>query len=176
MNNPIVRLTWQASERNKIAIYTDRALRLRGHAMGANTDPTTASVVWNTPNFSTGSLKYTSTVSSKLLLEVGISFNRERYDNLYQPGILAERGTPEWYQNVRRNDTSTGLLWGASGAQLGNYPDRYNLQGAVSYVTGAHNIKFGCVVPVGHLSPLQQRQRRHLPDLQQRRADPGHAC
>ena len=26
MNNPVVRLTWQASERNKIALYTDRAL------------------------------------------------------------------------------------------------------------------------------------------------------
>ena len=34
MDNPIVRLTWQVSERNKIAAYMDRALRLRGHAMG----------------------------------------------------------------------------------------------------------------------------------------------
>jgi hypothetical protein len=143
MNNPVVRLTWQVSERNKLALYTDRALRLRGHAMGANTDPRTASVVWNTPNFSTGSVKYTSTVSSKLLLEVGTSYNRERYDNLYQPGILAERNTPEWYQRVRRNDTSLGTLWGASGAQLGNYPDRYNVQGAISYVTGAHTVKVG---------------------------------
>ena len=143
MNNPVVRLTWQVSERNKLALYTDRALRLRGHAMGANTDPRTASVVWNTPNFSTGSVKYTSTMSSKLLLEVGSSFNRERYDNLYQPGIYAERNTPEWYERVRRNDLSTGTLWGASGAQLGNYPDRYNVQGAVSYVSGAHNVKVG---------------------------------
>ena len=143
MNNPVVRLTWQASERNKVAVYMDRALRLRGHAMGANTDPKTASVIWNTPNFSTGSLKWTSTASSKLLLELGTSYNRERYDNLYQDGVLAERGTAAWYQNVRRNDTSTGLLWGASGAQLGNYPDRYNVQGAVSYVSGAHAIKVG---------------------------------
>ncbi|PHY08579.1 MAG: hypothetical protein CK533_13470 [Acidobacterium sp.] len=143
MNNPVIRLTWQASERNKVAVYMDRAMRLRGHAMGANTDPATASVVWNTPNFSTGSLKWTSTMSSKLLLEVGTSYNRERYDNLYQPGILAERGTADWYRKVRRNDTSTGLLWGASGAQLGNYPDRYNLQGAVSYLSGAHTIKVG---------------------------------
>jgi hypothetical protein len=143
MNNPVVRLTWQASERNKFAFYMDRALRLRGHAMGSLTDPRTASVIWNTPTFATGSAKYTSTLSSKLLLETGFSFNRERYDNLYQPGVLAERGTEAWYRNVRKNDTSTGLLWNASGAQLGNYPDRYNLQGAVSYVTGAHNVKVG---------------------------------
>ncbi|MFA5911588.1 MAG: carboxypeptidase regulatory-like domain-containing protein [Vicinamibacterales bacterium] len=143
MNNPVVRLTWQASDRNKVAVYMDRALRLRGHAMGANTDPRTASVIWNTPNFSTGSLKWTSTVSSKLLLEVGTSYNRERYDNLYQPGVLAERGTAAWYRNVRRNDTSTGALWGASGAQLGNYPDRYNVQAAASYVSGSHTVKVG---------------------------------
>ena len=100
-------------------------------------------MVWNTPTFGTGSAKWTSTLSSKLLLENGFSFNRERYDNLYQPGILAERNTDAWYRNVRKNDTSTGLLWNASGAQLGNYPDRYNLQGAASYVTGTHNIKVG---------------------------------
>ena len=34
MDNPVVRLTWQVSERNKFAVYMDRALRLRGHAMG----------------------------------------------------------------------------------------------------------------------------------------------
>ena len=143
MDNPVVRFTWQMSERNKLAFYMDRALRLRGHAMGALTDATTASVIWNTPTFATGSVKYTSTLSSKLLLEAGFSGNRERYDNLYQPGIYAERNTPEWYRNVRKNDTSTSLLWNASGAQLGNYPDRYNMQGALSYVTGAHNVKFG---------------------------------
>ncbi len=149
MGNPVVRLTWQASERNKFAVYMDRALRLRGHAMGALTDPNTASVIWNTPTFATGSAKWTSTLSSKLLLETGFSFNRENYDNLYQPGIYAERGTPEWYRNVRKDDTSTGFLWNASGAQLGNYPDRFNVQAALSYVTGAHNVKIGVIDQFG---------------------------
>ncbi|MEO7156780.1 MAG: hypothetical protein ABI039_04410, partial [Vicinamibacterales bacterium] len=149
MANPILRLTWQMSERNKFAVYSDRALRLRGHAMGSLTDPNTASVVWHTPNFSTGSAKWTSTLSSKLLLEVGASFNRERYDNLYQPGIYAERGTAAWYRNVRKDDISTGYLWNASSAQLGNYPDRLNMQGSLSYVTGAHNVKFGVADQLG---------------------------
>jgi hypothetical protein len=149
MSNPVVRLTWQVSERNKLAVYNDRALRLRGHAMGSLTDPRTASVIWNTPNFSTGSLKWTSTLSSKLLLEVGTSYNRERYDNLYQPGIFAERGTAAWYRNVRKDDTSTSFLWNASGAQLGNYPDRYNFQGSISYVSGAHSVKFGVMDQFG---------------------------
>jgi hypothetical protein len=143
MNNPIFRLTWQVSPRNKFAVYNDRAMRLRGHAMTALTDPQTASFVWHTPNFSTGSAKWTSTVTPRLLLEGGVSYNRERYDTLFQDGIFAERGTPAWYRNVRKSDNSLGYLWNAAGLQLGNYPDRYNLSGAVSYVTGSHNIKVG---------------------------------
>ena len=50
MDNPILRLTWQVSPRNKVALYNDRAMRLRGHAMTAGLDPRTASVLWNTPN------------------------------------------------------------------------------------------------------------------------------
>jgi hypothetical protein len=149
MANPIVRFTWQMSERNKLALYNDRALRLRGHAMTALTDPNTASVVWHTPAFTTGSVKWTSTLSSKLLLETGFSFNRENYDNLYQPGIYAERGTPDWYRKVRKDDTSTSFLWNAASAQLGNYPSRYNIQGTLSYVSGAHNIKFGGIHQFG---------------------------
>ena len=145
MDNPIMRLTWQASQRNKFAVYYDRALRLRAGAMSNATDPRTASVVWNTPIFATGSAKWTSTLSSSLLLESGFSFNRERYDNLYQDGVFAERGTPEWYRNVRKNDLSTGFLWNASSAQLGNYPDRYTVSSAISYVTGSHNVKFGAL-------------------------------
>ena len=107
------------------------------------TDPTTASVKWNTPTFATGSAKWTSTVTPRLLVEGGVSFNRERYDNLYQEGIFAERNTPAWYKNVRKSDNSLGFLWNASSQQLGNYPDRYNMAASTSYVTGSHSIKVG---------------------------------
>lgn len=150
MDNPVVRLTWQMSERSKLAGYMDRALRLRGHAMGSGTDPRTASVIWNTPTFATGSLKYTSTLSSSLFLETGFSFNRERYDNLYQPGVFAERNTPEWYRNVRKFDQSTGFLWNASSAQLGNYPDRYNVASSITRVSGSHNVKAGLLYAWGY--------------------------
>jgi carboxypeptidase family protein len=143
MDNPVVRFTWQMTPRNKFAAYMDRAMRLRGHAMTSLTDPDTASVVWHTPTFSTGSAKWTSTVSSKLLLETGFSYNRERYDNVYQPGLDQPRLTPEWYAGARKSDNSSGLLWNASSAQLGNYPDKYNVMAAVSYVTGSHNVKVG---------------------------------
>jgi hypothetical protein len=149
MDNPVLRLTWQISPRNKFAAYMDRAMRFRGHAMGSLTDTNTASVVWHTPTFATGSGKWTSTVSSKLLVEAGFSFNRERYDNVYQPGIDQPRLTPAWYAGARKSDNSTGVLWNASSAQLGNYPDKYNVTAAVSYVTGSHNVKVGLVDQYG---------------------------
>ena len=120
-------------------------------------------MIWNTPQFTTGSAKWTSTLSSKLLLEAGLSFNREYYDNLYQPGVYAERGTAEWYRNVRKNDTSTSFLWNASSAQLGNYPDRFVFQGSLSYVTGAHNVKFGA----NHQSGKYRRYNNANADLYQ---------
>src|SRR4029078_7915314 len=143
MDNPIARVTWQVSPRNKFAAYNDRAMRLRGHAMTALNDPATASVVWHTPTFATGSAKWTSTVTPRLLVEGGVSFNRERYDNLYQDGIQAEGGSAAWYQNVRKKHTSLRYQWNAARAELGNYPDRYNLIAATSYVTGSHSIKVG---------------------------------
>src|SRR5204863_2844250 len=53
------------------------------------------------------------------------------------------RGTPAWYQNVRKNDNNLGFTWNAAGAQLGNYPDRYNVAASTSYVTGSHSVKVG---------------------------------
>src|SRR5262245_64610687 len=143
MDNPVARVTWQMTPRNKFAAYMDRAMRLRGHAMASLTDPDTGSVVWHTPTFATGSAKWTSTVSSKLLFETGFSFNRERYDNVYQDGLDQLPGSAAWYAGASKRDNSTGLLWNASSAQLGNYPDKYNVMTAVSYVTGSHNVKVG---------------------------------
>ena len=39
MSNPVARFTWQISPRNKFAAYMDRAMRLRGHAMGSLAEP-----------------------------------------------------------------------------------------------------------------------------------------
>jgi len=143
MTNPVARLTWQASPKNKLSVYMDRAMRLRGHAMVSNTDPNTASVIWHTPTFATGAVKWTSPMTSKLLVESGFSFNRERYDNVYQPGVEQPYNSPGWFAGARKSDNSTQLLWNASSAQLGNYPDKYNVMGAVSYITGTHSIKVG---------------------------------
>jgi Carboxypeptidase regulatory-like domain len=137
------RMTWQISPKNKLSVYNDRLLKNRGSAMTAGFDPDTAGVVWNSPIYTTGSVKFSSTASSKIFVEAGFSTNYERYNTLYQPGLEKERGTPEWYSVINRQDTSRGTQWGAATTNQGMYPDRFAAMGSVSYVTGNHNVKVG---------------------------------
>ncbi len=137
------RIIWQMSQKNKLAVYNDRLLKNRGSAMTAGFDPRTAGIIWNSPIYTTGSIKFTSTVSSKIFFESGFSTNFERYNTIYQEGLFKERGTPEWYSVIARSDTARGTQWGAGTGYNGMYPDRLALMASVAYVTGSHNVKVG---------------------------------
>ncbi len=174
MNNPVVRLTWQASERNKIAAYMDRALRLRGHAMGALTDPNTASVIWNTPTFATGSVKWTRTASSQAAA-------RERL--LVQPRALRQplsAGHPRRAQHRRvvpqrpqgRHQHAAAVECLERAARELSRSLQPAVGGVVRHRLAQHQVRRD--VSVGLLPPLQQRQRRPLSDLQERRAAARH--
>ena len=78
INSVLARVTWQVSPRNKLSVYADKLWKSRGSAMGPGDDPDTASVVWTSPLYLTNTIKWTSTVSSKLLIEGGYSSNIER--------------------------------------------------------------------------------------------------
>src|SRR5258706_13345618 len=136
-------MTWQASPRNKFSAYFDRIIKNRGAAMGAGDDQTTTSVVWTSPLYLTDTVKLHSTVSNRMLIEAGWSSNIERYTNQYQPGLEAATGTPQWFATATRTDTAAGTRSVNGPAEYSSFPDRYNLQGAMSYVTGSHNIKVG---------------------------------
>jgi hypothetical protein len=143
INSAQVRLTWQISSKNKLSAYNDRLGKNRGAAMTAGFDPDTASIVWNSPIYSTGSVKYTSTLTNRILLEAGFSTNYERYNTLYQPGIRKTPFSPEWYTTVNKQDTARITQWNAGATEQGMYPDRFASMVGMSYVTGTHNIKFG---------------------------------
>src|SRR5262252_4323482 len=148
----LARLTWQVSPRNKISGYYDRIHKVRGAAQSPGDDQTTSSVVWNSPVYTTNMVKYTSTVSSKLLVEGGFSSNLERYNNMYQPGIEKDYGSAAWLATAKHCIDGSAIAAAAqtcgstntaSGAEYGSYPDRYNMQAAASYVTGSHAFKVG---------------------------------
>jgi hypothetical protein len=139
----LFRMTWQVSPRNKLSGYYDRIHKVRGAAMAPGDDQTTSSVRWNSPNYSTNMIKYTSPVTNRLLLEGGFSSNVERYNNMYAEGIEKPYGSAAWLANARHADAQLGTSSVASTVETGQYPDRYNLQASASYVTGTHSLKAG---------------------------------
>jgi hypothetical protein len=146
IKSAVVRLTWQMTPRNKISAYFDEIDKYRGHGFttGNITDANTASQVWTSPLYNDAVLKWTSTVSSQLLVEAGFSMNYEQYVIVNQPGINQERGTAAWYAGTSKFDIARSTLSGGiGGGQGGRYPDRYNIASSASYVTGSHNIKAG---------------------------------
>src|SRR5205814_1097233 len=143
INSFQARLVWQISQKTKLSAYNDRILKNRGSDMTAGVDPATGSAVWTSPIYTTGSIKLTSTVTNRVLVEGGFSTNYERYNIVMQPGIEKARGTPEWYTQVYKTDSALGTQWNALSQTYGRYPDRFSFGGAISYITGAHNVKVG---------------------------------
>ena len=143
INSFQARLVWQISQKTKLSAYNDRILKNRGSDMTAGVDPATGSAVWTSPIYTTGSIKLTSTVTNRVLVEGGFSTNYERYNIVMQPGIEKVRGTPEWYTQVYKTDSALGTQWNALSQTYGRYPDRFSFGGAISYITGAHNVKVG---------------------------------
>ncbi|MGC4080650.1 MAG: TonB-dependent receptor [Vicinamibacterales bacterium] len=139
------RMTAQITKNNKITAYADRVSKFIGHDMVAGYDPVTASRVWEPSKlYMQGQAKWTSTMSSRLLLETGYSQYQAYRHTTYQPGIEQPYFTPGWYATATHQDTSLGKVWEA--APGGNYylmPTRRFFSSALSYVTGSHNMKFG---------------------------------
>ena len=121
----------------------------------------------------TAAAKWTSTVSSKVLLEAGYLLALNNTNQGWQPGIAQERGTPAWYANAPRVDLNRGTT---TVSPLGGRPRRIGdtrlLSASVSYVTGAHTFKSGVQWASGVLSyetpgrngDLAQRYRDGIPD------------
>lgn len=144
INSIVLRLLWQVTPRNKIAVHFEEIDKARGHGMNAGNDPRTASQIWTSPRYNDAALKWTSAISNRLLAEAGYSFNYEEYVIVNQPGVNFERGTAAWYAGASRRDALLGTLRSGFGAgQGGRYPDRFNTQAAVSYIAGSHNLKTG---------------------------------
>jgi hypothetical protein len=143
IRSAMARLTWQMSPRNKLSGYIDEVDKYRGHDMQSLEDPETASVQWFSPAYHTASVKWTSTVSSKMLLEAGFSRNLEYYTNSYQEGIGQARGSAAWFAGASRLENDLGGRKTAATSESTQSPERENLQASMSYVTGAHNFKVG---------------------------------
>ena len=108
------RITWQLSPKNKLTVYNDRLLKHRNSDMTAGIDPATASNVWKSPIYTTGSVKFSSTPASKVYVEGGFSTNYERYTIFAQPGLSKTPFSPEWFSTVSKTDVGLGTVPGTT--------------------------------------------------------------
>ncbi|MCA1586611.1 MAG: carboxypeptidase regulatory-like domain-containing protein [Acidobacteria bacterium] len=143
IKSALARLTWQMSPKNKLSGYFDEIDKYRGHDMQSLEDPEEAALQWFSPAYHTASVKWTSTVSNSLLVEAGYSRNLEYYTNSYQDGVGKPRFTQEWLASPSRQEIGLGGRRTAATAENTQSPERHNVQASLSYVTGAHNFKFG---------------------------------
>ena len=140
-----VRLTWQASQRNKIvwAFYKSQGGTRRFDVGCTATSFNSVSCIspeaayWLPTPLQYGSqIKWTSPITSRLLLEVGQSLAVPTYKFNYQP-----ENAP---LDIQHFNSSTSVRSVASATAPQDYFNQiWNTVANLSYVTGSHNIKMG---------------------------------
>jgi len=143
IESALLRLTWQITSKHKFSVYYDEINKYRGHGMNSGDDYNTASQIWTSPKYNSAAAKYTGTLSNQFLAEAGYSFNYEEYVITNQDGVNKTAFSPEWFAGASRRDASLGTLTNGLANWGGRYPDRFNMAGALSYITGSHNVKAG---------------------------------
>lgn len=144
--NASMRLTYQLSKKTQVTAFYDRVWKYLDHdGLQAGRDPVRAvheSIP--SPNYAQWQVKITNTLTSRLLLDIGFNHYQAHRVRRYQPGVKQVYGSPEWFAGAARQDTALGTLTNApmDGETL-QAPTRRFLVGAVSYVTGSHNMKVG---------------------------------
>lgn len=137
------RATIQINQKNKVTAMYDHLPKFRGHRdiETGNVAPE-ATVVQRTPRSFDTQAKWTSTISSKLLVEAGYSENFYDYTLHYQPEVRSAAEKPP-YGDVSHLDIITARRTVAATRDFRDMFPFYNLYGASSYVTGSHALRFG---------------------------------
>ena len=145
-----LRLTWQASPKNKINLSYELQDNCVCHSgLNANVSPE-AVVRWRFhPNyFITGSWNYPMTNS--ILFEAAAGVLNFDWPNFRQDGVTTE--------TISVQEQTTGYRYRAAAASYGNkYTPQANQRFAMSYVTGTHHFKTGLTT--------QQGWRRHVNEV-----------
>ena len=142
------RLTYQMNSKNKFSAMwmrdfkrtEDEAVTNTANGVAANFNATTQRIP---AMYYITQEKWTGTVTPKLILEAGFSFDKLDYNVRYQNGQTQSPFSPVWYSDVLLQDTVKGLRYNVGTMQQIYNFDRYVVQGGGFYVTGSHQIKFG---------------------------------
>jgi hypothetical protein len=136
--NESLRLTWQATPRNKISgqyQYGQQDRPFYGYSLGQTlASPEAAYASKSIPSY-LGQVSWNSPVTSRILFEAGGAVANKNFFTFLQPTA----GNNPSYQ-----ESTTGNFWGNSRSTFGKNANwQMNTRASMSYVTGSHNAKFG---------------------------------
>jgi hypothetical protein len=144
------RLTWQADAKNKFSFFADDQGRCQCANVTATMSPEAAiSIDYPIERMITGA--WTSTVSSRLLLEARLGFREEYYRYNATPAGDPSLNLIMVTEQASVNGAPAGLIYhgGGIGGQTFTQPFQntdgrnYDVVATATYVTGAHSLKFG---------------------------------
>jgi len=132
----ITRLTLQPAEKHKFNFTYDDQRACNCGSSSAGTMQEAASGYRFDPNH-LWQATWTSTQTSRLLLEAGFTAALSQWNSFQMPGVEAS--------HVRIQDQGLGIAYGSYGYLRGdpNETFRYSERASLSYVTGSHNFKAG---------------------------------
>ena len=162
-----IRLTWQASERNKITVsHADQRHCLCQFWSIYGTVDYNASMDYDFSNIRSTQASWTMPASNRLLFEAGVSVTRPAGSPGPQPEVLPDDvGVQILSQGININ----ALMWlGANTPAIygtGNNFPNFTSRASMSYVTGSHNFKVGMTrthVGENHPGSYLQNHRAYI--------------
>lgn len=141
----VTRITWQASQKDKIRFYLDRQFNGEDYN-GFNTLPTTTPEA-STDAFGLGwvpQIKWTQTTTNKLLLEGGLSYYTQGYEQSCRDSV-GPRDLPQLEQSTNRLSVACGNTI----PPYTSWTKSWSGGASASYVTGSHAFKTGVTLQWG---------------------------
>jgi hypothetical protein len=160
LKSGMTRLTMQASSKHKFAAYLDRTSKFRG-GEGGPLDAHESTGVRYPRNYYTAQVKYTGTLTNRLLLEGGMAISNWTWSHGERQPYVSETAIP-------RIDRTLETEWSApdSTARYRKGP-RNVLTSWMSYVTGTHRFKTGFSLDFGTAASTSWLGQRGVVDLVQ---------
>jgi hypothetical protein len=133
-----IRLTYQASTKNKINVFWDEQDRKVGWIGGgtSTTSPDAYQLMFGHPD-RVAQVTWSSPRTNKLLLEAGTSAHQLQWSGKERPGYNRDMIRVVEQAGIIPGLAYRGMTWAS------NWSGTYPVRGSVSYVTGSHSSKIG---------------------------------
>ena len=172
LKNYGLRMTWQATPRNKVAVSAEMPPKWMGHhGFGSGVEPSLATREQKTPVSNRDVVKWTSPATSRLLLEAGGTVLLYDATYLDHPGVAPDA--------ISKVDLIAVTTRDAPQFNMKFFIHTLRTSASATYVTGSHALKTGFQLGVGYVDTpfwvhgdMIQQYRNGVPDSVQIKNSP----